>query len=374
METLSARQRLKLGKAAFLNIVKNGWRQDESPCGDQGTKASMESSRLERNIQRKSTFRVHGLAAEGFTRLQDQPQSQDPPVISAADPEKLTTQEKRLWLEREYQGQSSAKLKRRRLRKLQQEATAEAEEDRVRKDEEKARRELIKQEYLQRKQESLMEEQGSRSGQAPSKDEVPQEQPKSLHREEYNSLSKGYTTRNSLKVSMLIKAQGSAAGCGGADLSCSHRGSTLSLATETDSVISGGAEPQRAASVCSVESFPMLSRASSRNMERDWENGSIASSIMSTEYNGESWRSATPTTDHLFRDGGCQFRAIYSYSPDTEEIVLDRKQFTAIPTKSVSVSVDALTMSHTPLADQETGARTEEVRAKETLISQLLFI
>ena len=66
-----------------------------SPCGDQGTGASMENSRLERNIQRKSTFRVHGLAAEGFGRFQEQPQSPDPPVISsttvsasqAADPE-----------------------------------------------------------------------------------------------------------------------------------------------------------------------------------------------------------------------------------------------------------------------------------------------
>lgn len=68
----------------------------------------------------------------------------------------------------------------------------------------------------------------------------------------------------------------------------------------------------------------------------------------------------------LFRDSGCQFRAIYSYSPDTEEIIKftgtgprsigrkmidklykyssDRKQFTVIPAKSVSVSVDALTI------------------------------
>lgn len=36
-----------------------------------------------------------------------------------------------------------------------------------------------------------------------------------------------------------------------------------------------------------MESFPVLSRASSRNMDRDWENGSIASSITSMEYNGE---------------------------------------------------------------------------------------
>ncbi|CAB1430770.1 unnamed protein product, partial [Pleuronectes platessa] len=429
----------------------------ESPCGDQGTKASMESSRLERNIQRKSTFRVHGLAAEGFTRLQDQPQSQDPPVISgttvsasqAADPEEADNSGKEALAGEEStrvkgqlievdlselidtledgnqdgtdctaEGEQNIGLgfffkdeekaedelaKRRahfllkqqrkaeeaRLRKLQQEADSElkrdeirrkAEEDRVRKDEEKARRELIKQEYLQRKQESLMEEQGQGQVKPRPRMKSRRSRPKSLHREEYNSLSKGYTTRKDTL----------------ADLSCSHRGSTLSLATETDSVISGGAEPQRAASVCSVESFPMLSRASSRNMERDWENGSIASSIMSTEYNGPklfkepSSKSNKPIiinaiahcclagkvnegqknvileelekcdANHLiilFRDGGCQFRAIYSYSPDTEEIVKftgtgpahisrkmidkvykyssDRKQFTAIPPERV---------------------------------------
>ncbi|XP_029301059.1 calmodulin-regulated spectrin-associated protein 1-B-like [Cottoperca gobio] len=85
---------------------------------------------------------------------------------------------------------------------------------------------------------------------------------------------------------MLLKAQSSPAGYRGADLSCSHRGSTLSLATEADSVLSREAESQRAGSVCLMESFPMLSRASSRNMERDWENGSIASFITSAEYNG----------------------------------------------------------------------------------------
>lgn len=38
----------------------------------------------------------------------------------------------------------------------------------------------------------------------------------------------------------------------------------------------------------SVESFPILSRNASRNMERDWDNGSTASSITSVaEYNGE---------------------------------------------------------------------------------------
>ncbi|XP_012723447.2 calmodulin-regulated spectrin-associated protein 1a isoform X2 [Fundulus heteroclitus] len=278
-----------------------------------------------------------------------------------------------------------------RLRKQQQEADSEikrdearrkAEEDRIRKEEEKARRELIKQEYLRRKQEALMEEQGLVKPRTRTKPR--RSRPKSMLRGESSSLPKGSTTP---------------------DLSFSHRGSTLSLATDADSVISGEADSNRAASVCSVDSFPVLSRASSRNMERDWENGSIASSIISMEYSGPklfkepSSKSNKPIiinaiahcclagkvneaqknvileeldkceSNHLFilfRDGGCQFRAVYTYSPDTEVIVKytgtgpraitpkmidklykynsDRKQFTVIPAKTVSVSVDALTI------------------------------
>ncbi|XP_041754760.1 calmodulin-regulated spectrin-associated protein 1-B isoform X2 [Coregonus clupeaformis] len=290
------------------------------------------------------------------------------------------------------------KMEEARLRKLQTEAESEqkrdearrkAEEDRVRKEEEKVRRELIKQEYLRRKQQELIEEQGLVKPRPRS--EARKARPKSLHRGESSSdtgFSKGSSTPDIL--------------------SCFQSGSTLSLATETESVTSGGAEPQRGG--CSrggsVESFPLLSRNSIRNMERDWENGSTASSITSTaEYNGPKLfkecvsKSNKPIIHNaithcclagkvneaqkntileelerceanhlmiLFRDGGCQFRAIYSFSPDTEEIVKftgtgprsisrkmidklykyssDRKQFNCIPAKTVSVSVDALTI------------------------------
>lgn len=68
----------------------------------------------------------------------------------------------------------------------------------------------------------------------------------------------------------------------------------------------------------------------------------------------------------LFRDSSCQFRAVYAMLPETEEMVLvtgvgprviavetvesiykyssDRKQFTAIPSKTMSMSVDAFTI------------------------------
>ncbi|KAJ8251331.1 hypothetical protein GJAV_G00220180 [Gymnothorax javanicus] len=68
----------------------------------------------------------------------------------------------------------------------------------------------------------------------------------------------------------------------------------------------------------------------------------------------------------LFRDSSCQFRAVYAMNPETEEMVRvtgigprvigagmvesiykyssDRKQFTAIPSKTMSMSVDAFTI------------------------------
>ncbi|XP_038589934.1 calmodulin-regulated spectrin-associated protein 1-B-like isoform X2 [Micropterus salmoides] len=481
------KQKQSKDNSKMVSVQSNTQSPSENSFGDQKTPSMVESTRLERNIQRNTTFRVHDdpnkcSIGEGTGPSLDSTQSQDPQVLSSIlmSPSQTAEQEENnvansvkeavvgdentrvkgqlievdlselkdplengsadvtdctaegeqknvlgfFFKDEEKAEDEMAKrraaflLKQQRkaeesrLRKQQQEAESElkrdearrkAEEDRVRKEEEKARRELIKQEYLHRKQQALMEEQGLVKPRPRTKSR--KSRPKSLHREESNSLSKGSTTCNSLKVSMLIKAKGSAAGCRGADLICSHRGSTLSLATEADSVISGGAESQRAGSVCSMESFPMLSRASSRNMERDWENGSIASSITSVEYNGPklfkepSSKSNKPIiinaiahcclagrvnegqknaileelekceSNHLiilFRDGGCQFRAIYSYSPDTEEIIKftgtgpraitrkmidklykyssDRKQFTVIPAKSVSVSVDALTI------------------------------
>ncbi|KAM9392182.1 calmodulin-regulated spectrin-associated protein 1-B [Pholidichthys leucotaenia] len=281
-----------------------------------------------------------------------------------------------------------------RLRKQQLEAESElkrdearrkAEEDRLRKEEEKTRRELIKQEYLRRKQQEMLEEQGLVKPKTPKPKQ--KHRPKTVFREEsaVESLSKCSSTADSL--------------------SNAQSGSSLSLASaatnEADSVNSGGAGSQRCDS---VESFP--GSRNSRTAERDWDNGSTASSITSmAEYTGPklfkepSAKSNKPIihnaishcclagkvnepqknqileelekceSNHLmilFRDGGCQFRALYSYFPDTEEIQKltgtgpksiskkmidklykynsDRKQFTVIPAKTVSVSVDALTI------------------------------
>lgn len=68
----------------------------------------------------------------------------------------------------------------------------------------------------------------------------------------------------------------------------------------------------------------------------------------------------------LFRDSGCQFRSLYTYCPETEEITRltgigpktitlkmieglfkynsDKKQFSHIPAKTMSANVDAITI------------------------------
>ncbi|XP_042176689.1 calmodulin-regulated spectrin-associated protein 1-B-like isoform X1 [Oncorhynchus tshawytscha] len=294
-----------------------------------------------------------------------------------------------------------------RLRKLQLESETEqkreesrrkAEEDRMRKEEEKARRELIKEQYLRRKQQELMEEQGLGS---PAKPKTPKTKPKKPSHQTHRPKS-AFSREESSSDTFSSKCSSSTPD----NLSSAQSGSSLSLAsaatTEADSVNSGGAGSQRGES----ESFPGLSRNASRNTERDWDNGSTASSINSmAEYTGPklfkepSSKSNKPiifnAISHcclagkvnepqkntlleelekveahhlmiLFRDGGCQFRGVYSFFPDTEEILKltgtgpksiskkmidklykyssDRKQFTVIPAKTVSVSIDAITI------------------------------
>ncbi|XP_040081443.1 calmodulin-regulated spectrin-associated protein 1 isoform X2 [Oryx dammah] len=265
------------------------------------------------------------------------------------------------------------------------EARRKAEEDRIRKEEEKARRELIKQEYLRRKQQQILEEQGL--GKPKARPRKPR--PKSVHREEPGS---DLGPKSASPPDNLSRAQS---------------GSSLSLAsaatTEPESVHSGGTPSQR---VESLEALPVLSRNPSRSTDRDWETASAASSLASVaEYTGPklfkepSSKSNKPIIHNaishcclagkvnephknsileelekcdanhyiiLFRDAGCQFRALYCYYPDTEEICKltgtgpksiakkmidklykyssDRKQFSLIPAKTMSVSVDALTI------------------------------
>ncbi|KAF6725148.1 Calmodulin-regulated spectrin-associated protein 2 [Oryzias melastigma] len=266
------------------------------------------------------------------------------------------------------------------LEQKKEEARLKAEEERVRKEEDKARKEFIKQEYLRRKQLKLMEDMDSiikpRAGGGTKQR---RSRPKSMHRD---SIDSPKTPARAATVSSLSLA-------------------SLNLG-DSDSTQSD----KRASRPESADGFLSPSRSSSRNGERDWENASTTSSVTSnTEYTGPKLykEPSAKSNKHiiqnalahcclagkvnegqknkileeidkseannflvLFRDAGCQFRALYTYCPETEEIAKltgigprgitrkmidglykynsDKKQFSQIPAKTMSASVDAVTI------------------------------
>uniref|UniRef100_A0A8D3DVN0 Calmodulin regulated spectrin-associated protein family, member 2a n=1 Tax=Scophthalmus maximus TaxID=52904 RepID=A0A8D3DVN0_SCOMX len=267
------------------------------------------------------------------------------------------------------------------LEQKKEEARLKAEEERLRKEEDKARKEFIKLEYLRRKQLKLMEDMDTviKPRQAGGGAKQRRSRPKSIHRD---SMDSPKTPVRASTVSSLSLA-------------------SLSLG-DGDSVHSEKRTPRPD----SADGFLSPSRSSSRNGEKDWENGSTTSSVTSnTEYTGpklykepsaksnkhiiqnalahcclagkvnegqknkileEMEKSGANNFLVLFRDAGCQFRSLYTYCPETEEINKltgigpksitrkmvdglykynsDRKQFSQIPAKTMSASVDAVTI------------------------------
>nr|XP_046248237.1 calmodulin-regulated spectrin-associated protein 2a isoform X2 [Scatophagus argus] len=266
------------------------------------------------------------------------------------------------------------------LEQKKEEARLKAEEERIRKEEDKARREFIKQEYLRRKQLKLMEDMDTVIKPRPAGSAKQRRgRPKSIHRD---SIDSPKTPVRAATVSSLSLA-------------------SLNLG-DSDSVHSEKRSPRPD----SADGFLSPSRSSSRNGEKDWENGSTTSSVTSnTEYTGpklykepsaksnkhiiqnalahcclagkvnegqknkileEMEKSEANNFLVLFRDAGCQFRSLYTYCPETEEINKlagigpksitrkmidglykynsDKKQFSQIPAKTMSASVDAVTI------------------------------
>uniref|UniRef100_H3C0Y9 Calmodulin regulated spectrin associated protein family member 2 n=1 Tax=Tetraodon nigroviridis TaxID=99883 RepID=H3C0Y9_TETNG len=262
-----------------------------------------------------------------------------------------------------------------------------AEEEQQKKEEEKARREYIRNEYLRKKQLKLMEDMEEvikpRSGSLKKKP-----RPKSIHRDVADS------------PTPLVRAAG-----------VRPRGysvSSVSLASlnlaDNDKDLPNNRKNNRPDSAGGFSSCPSTG---SRNGEKDWENDSTTSSTPSnTEYTGpklykepsaksnkhiiqnalahcclagkvnegqknkildEMEKSEANNFLVLFRDAGCQFRSVYTYCPETEEITRlagigpksikikmieglykynsDRKQFSQIPAKTMSASVDAITIA-----------------------------
>ncbi|XP_018425013.1 PREDICTED: calmodulin-regulated spectrin-associated protein 2 [Nanorana parkeri] len=286
--------------------------------------------------------------------------------------------EKRLRRERENQQKKMEQEMEQEMKK--EEARRKSEEERNKKEDEKARREYIKQEYMRRKQLKLMQDMDSVIKPRMNLSKSKKPRPKSIHRDH--------------------QAESPRTPTGGPPVS------TLSLASlnagDNESVNSDKRTPRSE----SVEGFPSPGRCGSRNGEKDWENASTTSSVASaTEYTGpklykepsaksnkyiiqnaishcclagkvnegqknkileEMEKSNAHNFLILFRDSGCQFRSVYTYYPETEEINKlvgigprsisrkmidglykynsDRKQFSHIPAKTMSASVDAVTI------------------------------
>uniref|UniRef100_A0A8D2ZI02 Calmodulin regulated spectrin-associated protein family, member 2b n=1 Tax=Scophthalmus maximus TaxID=52904 RepID=A0A8D2ZI02_SCOMX len=268
-----------------------------------------------------------------------------------------------------------------------EEARLKAEEEQQKKDDEKARRDYIKNEYLRRKQLKLMDDMNEvikpRSGSLKKKP-----RPKSIHRDVVESSTPPVRATG-------VRPRGFSV-------------SSVSLASlnlsDNNRVQPDNRKNNRPDS---AEGFSSCPSAGSRNGEKDWENDSTTSSTPSnTEYTGpklykepsaksnkhiiqnalahcclagkvnegqknkiidEMEKSEANNFLVLFRDAGCQFRSVYTYCPETEEITRlagigprsitpkmieglykynsDRKQFSQIPAKTMSASVDAITIA-----------------------------
>ncbi|XP_044074327.1 calmodulin-regulated spectrin-associated protein 2 isoform X3 [Siniperca chuatsi] len=294
--------------------------------------------------------------------------------------------EKRLRREKEAQ-------EKKQQQELDQEQKKEAarlkaeEEELQKKDDEKERRDYIRNEYLRKKQLKLMVDMDEvikpRSGSLKKKP-----RPKSIHRDIMESSTPPVRATG-------VRPRGfsvSSVSLASLNLADNDRDQPNNMKSDRPD---------------SAEGFSSCPSTGSRNGEKDWENDSTTSSTPSNaEYTGpklykepsaksnkhiiqnalahcclagkvnegqknkildEMEKSETNSFLVLFRDAGCQFRSVYAYCPETEEITKlagigprsittkmieglykynsDRKQFSQIPAKTMSANVDAITIA-----------------------------
>ncbi|TSY27766.1 Calmodulin-regulated spectrin-associated protein 2 [Bagarius yarrelli] len=260
-----------------------------------------------------------------------------------------------------------------------------AEEDCLKKEEEKSRREFIKNEYLRKRQLKLMEDMDSVIKPRPPSVKQKKPRPKSMHRENMDSPKKPAQTHT------VSRPRG-------------YSVSSISLASlnlaDNESVNTDKRMPRQKITDGPLSSFPTVSQNGD-----NWENESTSSAASNTDYTGPKLYKEPSARSNkyiiqnalahcclagkvnegqknkileemektesynfliLFRDSGCQFRSLYTYCPETKEISKlagigpktimprmienlykyssDKKQFCHIPAKTMSASVDAITI------------------------------
>ncbi|XP_066511740.1 calmodulin-regulated spectrin-associated protein 2-like isoform X2 [Hoplias malabaricus] len=313
----------------------------------------------------------------GFFYRDDQKGEEDIAQKKAALLEKRLRREKEAQMKKQQQEQEMEQKK--------EVARLKAEEERQKKEEEKERREYIRHEYLRRKQLKLMEDMDSviRPRTPSVKQKKPR--PKSMHRDMTESPKPPARTNTGSRPRGFSVSSISLA--------------SLNLA-DNESVQSD----KRTSRPESAEGHLSPCQSVSRNGE-NWENESTSSAASNTEYTGpklykepsaksnkyiiqnalahcclagkvnegqknkileEMEKTDSNSFLILFRDSGCQFRALYTYFPETEEISKltgigpktittkmienlykyssDKKQFCRIPAKTMSASIDAITI------------------------------
>ncbi|XP_051557581.1 calmodulin-regulated spectrin-associated protein 2-like isoform X2 [Myxocyprinus asiaticus] len=319
---------------------------------------------------------------------------------------KAALMEKRLQREREMQNKKQQQEAE--MEQKKEEAKLQVEEERQKKEEEKARRDYIKNEYLRRKQLKLMEDMDSVIKPRSSSVKQKKPRPKSMHRDimespkppartATGSRPRGYSV-SSLSLASLNLADNESVQ---SDKRTS-RGSRLSPGSlcfflNSSKVRKGRPETTEGC----LSPCPSVS-----GNGENWELESTTSSAASnTEYTGpklykepsaksnkyiiqnalahcclagrvnegqknkfleEMEKTEANSFLILFRDSGCQFRSLYTYYPEAEEInklagigpktitpkmienlykySSDKKQFSKIPAKTMSASVDAITI------------------------------
>ncbi|XP_044074328.1 calmodulin-regulated spectrin-associated protein 2 isoform X4 [Siniperca chuatsi] len=316
--------------------------------------------------------------------------------------------EKRLRREKEAQ-------EKKQQQELDQEQKKEAarlkaeEEELQKKDDEKERRDYIRNEYLRKKQLKLMVDMDEvikpRSGSLKKKP-----RPKSIHRDIMESSTPPVRATG-------VRPRGfsvSSVSLASLNLADNDRDQPNNMKSDRGNKVASAHIPfylsspkERKGRPDSAEGFSSCPSTGSRNGEKDWENDSTTSSTPSNaEYTGpklykepsaksnkhiiqnalahcclagkvnegqknkildEMEKSETNSFLVLFRDAGCQFRSVYAYCPETEEITKlagigprsittkmieglykynsDRKQFSQIPAKTMSANVDAITIA-----------------------------
>ncbi|KAM8838163.1 calmodulin-regulated spectrin-associated protein 2 isoform 1-T1 [Synchiropus picturatus] len=310
-------------------------------------------------------------------------------------------------LRREKEAQEKKQQLEQELEQKREAARLKAEEEQQKKENEKARREYIKNEYLRRKQLKLMEDMNEvikpRSGSLKKKP-----RPKSIHRDIMDPSIPAKVTGvrpRGFSVSSVSLASLTLADNDHVDNKKANRGNKVASSHVPFFLNS---PKERKGRPDSTDGFSSHPSTGSRNGEKDWENDSTTSSTPSnTEYTGpklykepsaksnkyiiqnalahcclagkvnegqknkildEIEKSEANNFLVLFRDAGCQFRSVYAYCPEAEEITKlagigpktitpkmieglykynsDRKQFSLIPAKTMSASVDAITIAN----------------------------